>query len=575
MRDLDDLTAAPEELFLNPWRDFHVQALQQAVPPWEVMEGGLIEGFPVSDHVAMNDRMRGTIRRLMAHKRFSSPILARSVPVLMEDVTCHRSFVSSGGKFLLSGAAGSRLLNRFRWENVDLGAPDVLLNLYFQQMQWQNEGMSLPNHLGVLEPDTPFVIPCRNTFNYFHFLTESLSQLTLLDGLHHTGDIYFTFPNAPEKQGPFARAYVDALFPEYADRVQFVRAPLHLDKAITPFDLMCGHLHMPPSMQRGIAALLPGDHQDNATLHTISALPMLSSNAVPQPLLALRERALKAIAAKDFGRLPRRFFVGRDSRQSRERSMGGADVLFDHLEMFDFEYLVFENLAPLEQIAAMAQAEMMVSYHGAGFANMLFAGKGAHVIEIGTHQTAQHRWRDFWPLANAAQCKYTCFFADYAQEDPLAEPRFKDDGLVPAVLSEEAIGQVMAFVVTILGNVPSLTKTETLTTLARQLLAVKAYPQLLDLLAAHGDLVRKDGTLCLLQADCHKELDETRSELVALDLAYKADPSRWQTLVRMIWCANRCERPQVIRWALSRLETDFPERHSAFVGNHEWVRYVA
>lgn len=575
MRDMNDMTLPPEDLFLNPWRDPKVQVLQKVETAWRAIEGAVIEGFPVTAHPKMRDRMRGTIRRTMSQKRFSQPIETASVPMMLEDMNCYRSFVASGEQYLLTGAAGARLLNRFRWDNADVGAPDVLLNLYFQQMQWQNEGMALPTYSGKLEPDVPFVVPCRNTFNYFHFLTESLSQLTLLDGMDFKGEIFFHFPNPEEKQRPFARAFAEALFPEFKGRIHFERAPKHYPRAITAYDVMGGHLHMPPTVQRGIGAFLPGEQQENASLHTINALPMLTMNSVPAPLRALRERALAAIEIQDFGHLPKRIFVGRDTRQSRERHMVGEDLLFEHLQMFGFEYVVFENMAPLEQIAVMARAEMMVSYHGAGFANMLFAGPQTYVVEIGTHQTAQHRWADFWPVAHAANCRYISFFGDYKKEDPLAEPDFKSDGLVPVSLCDDAVGEIMAFVVTVLGHAPTLTKTSTLASLARQLLAAGAVPQVLSLFEAHDAMVQSNGALSLLRADCHKELGETRSELLALDHAYKADPTRWQTLVRMIWCANRCERPQVIRWALTRLEHDFPERHSAFVGNHEWVRFVA
>ena len=97
----------------------------------------------------------------------------------------------------------------------------------------------------------------------------------------------------------------------------------------------------------------------------------------------------------------------------------------------------------------------------------------------------------------------------------------------------------------------------------------------MKLLEQHALLVNDDVDLCLLKADCHKQQDEPKSELLALDQAFKADPMRWQTLVRIIWCANRCDRPQVIRWALSRLKSEFPERYSVFVENHKWVRYIA
>ena len=298
-------------------------------------------------------------------------------------------------------------------------------------------------------------------------------------------------------------------------------------------------------------------------------------NTVNSSLIALRERALAATRGQRYDHLPRRFFVGRDTRKSRTRFMAGEDLLFEHLQMFGFEYVVFENLSPLEQIALMAQAEVMVSYHGAGFTNMLFAHPDAVVIEIGTLQTAQHRWGDFWPHANAAQCTYVSFFADFNTENPLSEPDFATDGIVPVNLSEEAAGQVMAFVVTMLGHQPKLRTVAALERTARQVFQAGRVQAALALLEAHPDLVARAAALCLLKADCHKDLQEPKSELVALDAAHKADPARWQTLVRMIWCAKQCDRPQVIRWALSRLKTDFPARHAAFVGNHAWVRYVA
>lgn len=107
------------------------------------------------------------------------------------------------------------------------------------------------------------------------------------------------------------------------------------------------------------------------------------------------------------------------------------------------------------------------------------------------------------------------------------------------------------------------------------MLRAGAGDQALTLLAAHEQMVKGNMELCILVADCHKALDQPKSELIALEQAFKADTSRWQTLVRIIWCANRCERVQVVRWALARLAADFPERHDAFVANHDWLRFVA
>jgi hypothetical protein len=363
---------------------------------------------------------------------------------------------------------------------------------------------------------------------------------------------------------------VTALFAEYAGRMFFERAPKDYDLVLTAFEFIGGMGQVPQAQLDGIARLAP----DNSDVGSAEFHPVLRMNAVNRTLLDLRARALKAIEGHDFSHLPKRFFVGRSLDQSRQRPLAGQGLLLEHLIGFGFEHVVFEDYSPLEQIALMAQAEMMISHHGAGFTNMLFASPDTHVIELGTLQTAQFRWADFWPLANASGCKYIKFFADFAAEDQLREPKFSVDGIVPTFVSEKATAQVMAFVVTILGQSPKVPDSQKFGALAGRVLRAGAAPQAISLLANHRDMVEKDGALCLLLADCHKALDEPKSELLALEAAFKNDPSRWQTLVRIIWCANRIERPEVVRWALTCLAADFPERHDAFVANHDWVRFV-
>ncbi len=103
-------------------------------------------------------------------------------------------------------------------------------------------------------------------------------------------------------------------------------------------------------------------------------------------LYRLRERGLQAIAGKDFSHLPRRFWVGRQAGQARSRALEGEGELLEMLALFGFEEVAIETLTPLEQIAIMANAEVLMSYHGAGFANMLFAKSKTHVVEQGTLQ---------------------------------------------------------------------------------------------------------------------------------------------------------------------------------------------
>ena len=576
MRNKVDLSSKPEELFLNPWRDPGIQLVRAPEYIWKRREPTLIKGFPASADAGMNHKISAFVAQSEQHRKFREVLEYNSIPVVLDQCEFRKSFVFVQDRLWLTGAAAARVQTEYRRarETNPEGAEAMLVS-YLSDCRHANSGRSIP----VIETgaDLPqdFVIECRNTFNYFHFMTESLSQLEVLSQLEFEGRIFFHFPNREDKMRGFAQAFVDALYPELADRIVFERSPKSYDRALAAFDLMGCHYQSPHVDHAELETISPGDQLWKGRTATIGSQSILAMNCVNTNLISLRKRALQAIEGRDTSHLPRRFYVGRDSRLSRSRHMEGEDLLFDHLRLFDFEYVVFENLDPLDQIALMANAEMMISYHGAGFTNMLFANPEAFVIEIGTFQTAVSRWHDFWPLANASGCKYVTFFADYKSDLPAADLRPFKDEILPVHLSAAGIAQVLAFVVSIFGHSPTMATRDQLRALVHELMHVGETDKALSLLEAHPELCAWDADLLLAKADCHKIFDAPKSELLALDQAFKADPTRWRVLVRIIWCANRCDRPQVIRWALSRLATQFPDRHQAFVEKHEWVRYVA
>ena len=139
-------------------------------------------------------------------------------------------------------------------------------------------------------------------------------------------------------------------------------------------------------------------------------------------------------------KLARRIFVVRDPQNEaiNQRRFLGQDALWDRLRVLGFEKVYFERLSPLEQVATMNAAEVVVSAHGAFFANMMFADPGAHVIEIGSIQTQFHRWGDFLGNAHVANCRYSVVFADLAQADPSVVPPITD-GLIGVRVGKTAI----------------------------------------------------------------------------------------------------------------------------------------
>jgi hypothetical protein len=572
MRNLIDFTLTPEALFLNPAENAGLHLLKPAEFFWRPLDKALIEGFAASGHEEMNERIRSYLTLTRKHKAFTKAVEFNSVPVLLHEASFRKSYVLANGKCLLNGASGVRLQNRFCWENEeDAKDPDERLIDYFNACQTQNLDRSIPIWNEPLPAGLPCAIECRNTFNYFHFMTESLCQLALLAQGDIPGDIYFHFPNSPEKHRAFAKDFVDALFPELADRVYFERAPKEYDCVLTALNLFCLYYQFPAEVIGSVDSLAPSDAIWKGHTAARASQAVLAMNSVNSSLRVLRDRALHAIEGKDFSHLPKRFFVGRDNTQSRTRDMAGEEELFDMLRHFGFEYVVFEHLSPLEQVAIMANAEMMISYHGAGFTNMLFADPKAYVIELGTLQTAVYRWKDFWPLATVSGCRYVTFIADYNKEDPLENPVFSESSITPVALSEQALGQVMAFVVTLLGKIPHLSRGKDVLGLTRELLAVQAYDRASEVLAIHAGLVPGNVDLCLAKADCHKARAELKSELYALHLAWEADRNRWQTLIRMIWCAKRCDMPNVMSWALTTLRYDFPKRYDTLIKAQPWM----
>lgn len=571
MRNQVDDEAEPQALFLNPARD---PGIGFVVPPaywWRLRDPGVIEGFAASDDDTMNARIDAHLRQVKRHRAFTQVAEVNVVPVLLEAAAFRKSHATAGGKALLNGASGARLLNRFGWDRPGQDA-EAALGRYFAACQAENAGAVLPQ--GEAPKGVDFAIECRNTFNYFHFLTETLSQLCVLDGLAFTGRVYLHFPNHPEKTRAFVRDFIDALFPELADRVVLERAPKDYPRVLSAFSFQWTYFQMPPQVVGSLDGLAQSDLSWHGHRATRSTRAVLAMNTVETTLLALRARGLRAIAGRDFSHLPKRVYITRRPGQARDRQMQGEPALVELLEAFGFRSLAFEDLTPLEQIALMAQAEVMISAHGAGFANMLFAGDQTTVIEIGTLQTAQIRWADFWPVAHASRCRYVSFIADHHSDTPLEVPDFIAAGILAPQLSDRGLGRVMAYVAALCGHVPRLARAQDVALLAGQLLRSGHLLPAEAVLNRHADLQPGSADLCLAQAGLHKARQEWRAELIALYAARQVDPTRWQVLAQILWCARRLGKTQVQVWAIRLLQSEFPDRIAELAKDRDWVQQL-
>lgn len=564
---------SPENLILDPYEDEGIRLLSEPSFLWRPRDAALIRGFAVSEHAEMNARIDDFLTSTDKSRVFTHVVEFNSFPVVLDEVQFKKSFATVKDRALINGAAGFRLLNRYCRENEAEGkTPEQDLIAYFHQRQKENAGKTLPLFQGDLAKDTPFAIECRNTFNFYHFVTESLCQLCLIAEAGVEGPIYLHYPNSDDKTRLFAFAFIDALFPELADRVIFQRSPAYHDRVVSSYNFASSYYQMPVKESAPLDRLAPPKSLWKGRTASRGSHGVLSMNAVDSSLFKLRERALKAIEGKDFSHLPKRFWVGREPDHSRKREMKGEAELLDFLRLFNFESVAFERLSPLEQIAIMANAEMMVSYHGAGFTNMLFANQNAYVIELGTLQTAATRWGDFWAMAHVSQCKFVSFFADYNKPNPLVEPSFDKDGIVPVHLSASGLAQIMSFIVSILGQIPKFNRAEDVAALGARLIDVGAMEQARGLFLKHEGMEDGHVELSLLLAKCMGHFHCHTEELAALYSAYRADTSRWATLIQVIWCARALNDLETVRVGLSVLRDGFPDRFEAFVKDRPWFQ---
>lgn len=576
LRNKVDFTLPAESLFLNPGVDPGISVLRPIDFVWRAREPAVIQGFSASEHDPICEKIDSFLAFTKRHKTFRKVVEVNTVPVLLEQASFKKSYTTAMNKCVLSGAAGMRLLNQYRWINQDNPiSPEQALIEYFDACQGANHQIAFPVAQESLLAGLDFAIECRNTFNFYHFVTETLCQLCLLDDFDFTGKVYIHFPNQEEKTRAFTRAFIETLFPELRGRVIFERAPKDYDRVLSAHNFINCFFLYAPDLVGSLGDLAPSDMVWKGGRAERASQAVLSMNAIDRNLLRLRQRALKAVEGKDFSHLPKRFWVGRDRELARDRSMQGEEDLYNLLQMFGFEYVVFEKLLPIEQIALMAHAEMMISYHGAGFTNMLFANPSATVIEIGTLQTAIFRWGDFWPLANASMCRYVSFFADHSQADPLANPSFAKDGIVPVALSRRGLAIILPFVVAVLGYCPTLPNQDHLERLVDQLTKVGCEEQAFTILQHHADLLAGSFELCRAKADGHKRRGEFMEELSSLLMAFEADQSRWYTLVQIAWCAKRIEAIETLSWALRRLRSDFPTRFESLVKERQWFMKYA
>ncbi len=436
---------ATDALFV-PGLDPGLHLLSRPDSFWAPVPGGTTSSLMLSEREDIQTRWDREQRRIAKQRRFDTIIELNTQAVVIEDARFERTFAAVGGRWFLNGTAGGRMMTKYTRNFKDAHPEaDFRENLAAHYARARDHATPIPVWDGAVK-GLDFALDARHLHNYYHFIKETFCNLCLLDKIaDFDGQVHIHSP-AHEASG-FVLRFLDALFPELAGRVHFSRTPHHHQRVLTAFTPDYYLFQAPPGVSPPLDPLMTPRTIWTPQLPDQHTLRTLALNAYARPLRLLRERALRAIAGRDFSYLPRRFWVGRAVVGDRDRRVGNQDAVLAGLQAHGFVVVYFEKLDPLEQIALMAGAEVMVSFHGAGFTNLLYANPAAHVIELGTLQSGLLRWADFIALAHVAGCTYTYAVADYAHAAEGEDmPRLRGGHLHELAISDAGVDRLMAHI---------------------------------------------------------------------------------------------------------------------------------
>lgn len=422
-----------EEYFFVVGRDPGLWYLSQ--PDWLMRQvrGARVRQYACSDYPNVQEVIEKNIE---SRWRETVPVVfeTNTLPVIAKDVTFRGGGAQVQGKFLSNGASGDRSFSRYLKHNPGVKALRRT-NRFFAAAR-QETNMDLP--IWPLEAARlPVGIECRNRTNFYHFMTESLPLL-----VHYVNSQaeQITFHCRNDDPSGFSTRFIRAIFPELEDKVSFTARQARFDRVNIPLNLR--HMLYSNGDLRFQEPILdtPGDPEWQDISAHVQKRKFILKNTYDVSLRLLRERALSLISESDLQKMPKRIWISRDNKSEsvKLRPLEGEEKLVEQLRHLGFERLYFENMDPLEQIAAVHAADVVGAAHGAFFANMIFAKPDAHFIEIGSAQSQFHRWGDFLGNAHASGCRYSVVFADIAKSDPSQIGSIKD-GHVGVRIGDKAI----------------------------------------------------------------------------------------------------------------------------------------
>lgn len=244
-------------------------------------------------------------------------------------------------------------------------------------------------HLG----GTSTILTGPSTRGYFHWLTDSLPRLFLL-----------------EKAG-YSLDEID----------HFITPPAGLSAISETLDLL---------------GIEPGRRHETSVRSTITtsrmvlpSMPSRSGNPAPEVRHYLRRQFLEPArnVRKSF---PRRIYISR----RKTRRILNEEELFPLFQKLNIETVRPENLSFLEQVALFANAELIVAPHGAALTNLLFSAPGTSVLELFSPNYVN---TCYWSISNLGNLRYSYILGEGDRPPNYYDPHHVREDLTAPVKEVE------------------------------------------------------------------------------------------------------------------------------------------
>lgn len=492
------------------------------------------------------------------NKTWPKGVVFPTVLGVADDVTFHGQHMAITGKYFISSAGGNRLINRYAGKGPSEGKRRPLDRLaeYFEEQSSKNT-KPLPEVEGDFA-DLPFVMESRNFFNYYHFLKETFPLLSMAEKVGHRGRIVI-ITSSRAKARDFVRTLIDTWFPHLSERVELLRAPQTFERALVALDTRHFYYQCHDEMMPSLTDVGERPLERKVTFRHLS---LSAFNSCESPVADLRKVVLQRLG-EDTG-TKRRLYVKR--RSARDRRVVGGELLEELLAKMGFETVFFEDLTVEEQARAVAASECIVSLHGAGLANMLYAPKDCLVVELSNLQTLLTRFGDFNPLALAAGVHYLHVFLDHDYPDPGALPVISAHGHRGVVLSDFEARVIASRIHA--GLSPDL-YAETFQT-CRSLRENGRMSELAERLDDAASILFHEADWHIWSADCCLDAGDEAAALGYLANAMVLAPARLPLLRRVMALAQDTGDTDRFREAVACFRKFSPEGCEQFLNENGW-----